>query len=209
MLYVCPQQQILSVNSNTTPMSKDKGILLAGIFILVIAASRFLPHPYNFTPVGAMAIFGGAVNHRKWSFLLLTVLSLYLTDMVMNNTLLRPFFIQEGWIWFNSYMIWVYASFALMFILSHRLLRRFSFLRLGLVSLSGSLLFFLITNFGAWLGSPLYTNDLNGLITSYAAGIPFFGSTLAGDLIYSLFIFGAYQSISSWAGYTNWVTARQ
>ncbi|MDV7400288.1 DUF6580 family putative transport protein, partial [Arthrospira platensis SPKY1] len=78
----------------------------------MIALSRFMPHPWNFTPVGALAIFGGAIFKNRPSIIWFTFISLYLTDFVINNFIFRSSFAgQSGTIWFSSYMIWVYGGF--------------------------------------------------------------------------------------------------
>ena len=184
-------------------MTRNKAILLGSLFILLIAATRLLPHPFNFTPVGALAYFGGAVYGGRKSFLFLTLAALFLTDLLINNTLMRPFFEQEGIVWFSEYMIWVYASFAMMFFLAFFLLKKFSYSKLFLTAAGGSFLFYLITNFGAWLGSPLYSQDMAGLISSYLAGLPFYKFTLLGDVLYAFILFGVYHRITAQFGIKN------
>ena len=58
--------------------------------------------------------------------------------------------------------------------------------------LAGSVLFFLVTNFGAWLASPVYPRSGAGLLQAYIAGVPFFQWTLLGTLAYAAILFGGF-----------------
>ena len=60
-------------------------------------------------------------------------------------------------------------------------------------SLAGSVLFFLVTNFSAWIGSTMYPQNAAGLMAAYIAGIPFFQGTLLGTLFYSALLFGGFS----------------
>ena len=72
-------------------------------------------------------------------------------------------------------------------------LKKISFKNILITSLSSSLLFFVITNFGVWISGTMYTMDLNGLITCYLMAIPFYKGTLLGFICYSAFLFGALE----------------
>lgn len=161
------------------------------ILILVAAFSRIIPHPHNFTPVGGIAVFGSYFLGRKiWAFLV-PLFSLWLSDLFINNIVYPIQFPQyyEGFTLFGSF--WVYSSFLLMIPLSWKLLSTFSLPRLALTGFSTAGLFFLITNFGSWLNNPMYLQNFSGLLTSYAAGLPFFQNTLLGDICYLAILFGA------------------
>lgn len=174
--------------------------LIAGM-ILIAALSRFLPHPHNFTPLGAMALFGAAHFHRKYLAVLVPFAALWLSDLVLNNLILArqfPQYYQEGFVWFTS--IWIYLGFFLIAALGWLALQKVNVPRLLGVSVSASLIFFLTTNFGVWAESLMYPKTLAGLSACYAAGIPFFWNTLLGDLVYTGIMFGAYAWISMRAG---------
>lgn len=161
------------------------------ILILVAAFSRIIPHPHNFTPVGGIAVFGSYFLGRKiWAFLV-PLFSMWLSDLFINNIVYPIQFPQyyEGFTLFGSF--WVYSSFLLMIPLSWKLLSTFSLPRLALTGFSTAGLFFLITNFGSWLNNPMYLQNFSGLLTSYAAGLPFFQNTLLGDICYLAILFGA------------------
>jgi hypothetical protein len=157
-------------------MDKPRFTTLAGM-ILMAAASRLIPHPPNFTPVAAMALFGGAyVSDRRLAFGL-PLAALLLSDAVLG---------------FYHGMIWVYGSFALMVCLGLQLRSRRQWLPIAVAAVASSVLFFILTNFGAWVSDGLYPRTFGGLGACYVAAIPFFQNTIAGDLIYTALLFGGF-----------------
>lgn len=151
-------------------------LLFAGTLIAIAAITRFLPHPPNFTAIGAMALFGAATISNKKLALVIPILAMLISDL----------FIPGG---FNPS---VYASFAGIVLIGFLLRNKIGVLSVGLASLSASVLFFLVTNLPVWY-SGYYTNDINGMIASYTAAIPFFHYTALGDLFFSAVFFGAYS----------------
>ena len=158
------------------------------LLILAAAASRLLPHWPNFGPVGAMALFGAAVFARRWMALLVPFAALYLSDLALNNLFYSEYY--DGFYWgFNA---WVYVGFLITVVLGFGLLRGrdFSWLRIGGATLGGTLIFFLVTNFGVWLGSALYPQTGAGLLAAYTAGLPFLLNSLAGNVFFAGLLFG-------------------
>ena len=149
--------------------------ILTGIF--VAAAMRLLPHPPNFTPIGAMALFGGACFGRRWLAFAAPLGALLLSDAILG---------------FDGSLPYVYDSVALIVLIGGALATRKSAVRIAGASLAASALFFVITNFGMWLGSGYYPHTLAGLAACYIAAIPFFQNTLAGDLFFSALLFGGF-----------------
>ena len=94
-------------------------------------------------------------------------------------------------------MPFVYGSFALNVVLGRLIRDRRSPLVVGGAALAGSVLFFVITNFGVWLSSDLYPQTAEGLVVCYVAAIPFFRNTLAGDLLYACVLFGGF-ALAEW-----------
>jgi len=147
-------------------------LLIIGLVLLGVLL-RFLPHEPNFVPIGAIALFSGNYLPKKYAW------SIALTIMLITD------------IFFGFYpiMIWVYSSY---FLIS--LLRKNSYLKfkkLFLTSLFSSLIFYLITNFGVWISTGLYTKNLQGIYECYLLALPFFRNTLIGDLFYnSIFFLG-------------------
>ena len=158
--------------------------------ILAAAASRVLPHPYNFTPMGAMALFGAAHFGRKvWAFGI-PLLATWLSDLFLNNFVYNHY--HEGFVWLYSGWYWPYGTFALIALMGLFTLRTVTVPRIMGSSLAASLIFFLVTNLACWPGNPAYAQDLSGIMACYAAGLPFLGGTVLGDLAYSGLLFGTF-----------------
>jgi len=146
--------------------------------VLVAAAMRLVPHPPNFTPIGAMALFGGAYLGRRALAFAAPLGALLLSDLVLG---------------FYHGMATVYFSVALIVMIGMVALSRVSPIRVGLAALASSVLFFVVTNFGMWLFSGFYPRSLAGLEACYVAAIPFFQNTVAGDLFYATLLFGGFK----------------
>lgn len=158
--------------------------------VIVAALSRLIPHPLNCSPLAAMAIFGGAHFANKWHAIFVPILATWLSDVFINNFIYGAYY--PTFTFFYEGFYWQYATYALIAILSITFLKTINFAKVLSASLLASVLFFIITNFGCWIGSSFYTQDLAGLMQCYAAGIPFFKGTLSGDLMYTAILFGAF-----------------
>ena len=160
------------------PMNARHARLLTLLIAIVGAAAlRLAPHPPNFAPIGAMALFSGAQFGRRPLAFAAPLGALLLSDAVLG---------------FYSGMEFVYASTALIVLIGWAVSARISFLRVGAAALASSVLFFVLTNFGTWLSSGMYPRSFAGLAACYVAAIPFFQSTVAGDLVYSALLFGGF-----------------
>jgi hypothetical protein len=169
--------------------------LLAGLM-------RLVPHPHNFTPVGALGLFSGA-RLQSWYAFAVPIAVMVLSDMVL----------QVFWN-YPPFDPFVYGSILLNVLLGRWLCRNGSAGQVGFATVLASGQFFLVTNFGAWLqlSSPAfgtYTRDLSGLMASYAAAIPFmnteapplgfFGNMLLGDVTFVIVLIGLHAVLSRWA----------
>jgi hypothetical protein len=173
---------------------KVSSILLVVGMIVLAALSRLVPHYPNFTPVAAMALFGAAVLPRKWMAVVVPFVALYISDLALNNLVYAEYY--SGFYWgVNGF---VYLGFALTIVLGAGLLRgkSFSWLRLGGAVVSSTALFFLVTNFGSWLGNPVYPQDAMGLTAAYAAGLPFMLNTLGSTALFAGLLFGGYRYLA-------------
>ena len=177
----------------TNPNSNARFLAISGIVFLA-AISRLLPHPPNFTPVGALALFGAA-HFRRHIAVLIPFIALWFSDLLLNNLVYAAQFpeLYDGFSWFGSPA--VYLSFGLVSLLGMRLLRKISWQSVLGASVAGSLLFFLITNFAAWVNNPFYPQNVAGLMQSYIAGIPFFWNSLAGDVFFAGVLFGSFAAL--------------
>jgi hypothetical protein len=146
--------------------------------IIVAAGLRLVPHPPNFSPIDAMALFSGAYLGRRALAFLAPLGALLLSDLVLG---------------FYHGQATVYSSVALIVMIGMVALTRRSALRVGAAAIASSILFFVITNFGMWLFSGIYPRTVVGLEACYVAAIPFFRNTVAGDLFYGALLFGGFR----------------
>lgn len=155
----------------------DIRFLVLTALVLITALTRFLPHAPNFTPLMSIALFAGALfNNKKLAYLI-------------------PFaamFISDVFLGFHSMMPAVYVSFALMVFMGMKIKNNKSFLNITVSSLSGAVIFFVLTNFAAWLSYDMYAKDFSGLLLSYEAALPFFRNTLISSVLFSYLLFGSY-----------------
>ena len=157
--------------------------------IVIAAASRLLPHPPNFVPTGAMALFGAAALPKKWLVYLVPLAAYYLSDLLLNNILYAAYF--DGlYLGADPY---IYLGVLLMIAVGVGLLRgqAFSWLRIGGAAFGATLVFYVVSNFGVWAGGAMYPTTLAGLIAAYAAGLPFLLNSLLANLLFSGALFGS------------------
>jgi hypothetical protein len=204
-----------SETGNQRPVNTALTLVLA----IVAGLIRLIPHPWNFTPVGALGLFGGA-RLRLWHALILPLAIMFGTDLIL--------WAKSGWLPFNPY---VYGSFFLSVLIGRLLANSRSPVRIGVCTLFVSIQFFLITNFGVWAAFRVdpadipggaayvmkhddiypnptiyYANDARGLAACYwlaaafsrpeAPPFGFFGNLLAGDVFFTAVLFGAYALLS-------------
>ena len=151
--------------------------LLALAMILLAAALRIAPHPWNFTPIGAMALFSGAVIRDRRLAFFCPLLILFLGDIFIG---------------FHKLMFVVYASFLVNVAIGLWLRDRRTTARISLATLLGATQFFLVTNFSVWQFLGSFPRTTAGLLACYLDGIPLFWNTLAGDAFYAVLFFGAF-----------------
>src|ERR1700730_13521094 len=151
--------------------------ILAAVMIILAAVLRIVPHPWNFTPIGAMALFSGAMFRDRRVAFLFPLVALFAGALVVGLHRLIPV---------------VYASFLLSVLIGTWLANRCSISRIGGAVFFGALQFFLVTNFAAWQLFGTYQHTPAGLASCYIAGLPFFGNTLAGDTLYATLFFGTF-----------------
>lgn len=150
-------------------------ISLIGMVVMA-AVLRLLPHPWNFTPVTAMALFAGAHFATRRAALLVPFGALFLSDLVLG---------------FYPSMAVTYVSFGLIVLLGATLGARASAPKILATSAASSCLFFVLSNFGVWLLEGMYPRTGTGLLACYTAALPFFQGTFLGDLTYTAALFGA------------------
>lgn len=157
-----------------------KKFLPAFILITLGIAARFLPHPANFAPIGAIAIFSGIYLPKKWA-LVLPLAALFFSDLFIGF---------YAW----PIMLSVYASFIIMAVIGLAV-RKYK--NIGTIlggTILGSVIFYLVTNGAVWAFGSLYPHTAAGLAQSYYMAIPFFKNSLLGDLFYTGALVGAYEA---------------
>ena len=148
--------------------------------IILLAASRLIPHPPNFTPIIAMGIMSGYFfrNHSV-SFVVILV-SMLLVDVFIG---------------FYQHMFFIYFSLFLITFFSFKVTKKINVKSLFIIGLGSSVLFYLISNFGVWLMGSIYSKNISGLIECYIAAIPFFRNTLLSTIIYSYICFFSMNAV--------------
>jgi hypothetical protein len=152
--------------------------LVLTLIVFTAAFLRLIPHPPNFAPIAAIALFGGANFNKKYLAFIIPLAALFLSDLVIG-------LYNYAWI--------VYLSFALIVVLGIVMLKKKNIKNLIFASVSASVCFFIITNFSVWALGTLYPKNPAGLIESYIAAIPFFQNALIGDLFFVGVMFGVYE----------------
>jgi hypothetical protein len=156
-----------------------KNFIIAVILILFAAFSRLMPHPANFTPIAAIALFSGVYLEKKY-YLVIPVIAMLLSDFILG---------------FHSTMIWVYGSFAVIALIGLWLKNHKSIGYIFGTAVVTSIIFFIITNFGVW-ATGYYNYTLSGLAECYTMAIPFFRNSISGDLVYVAVMFGIYELVN-------------
>ena len=163
-------------------ISLNNKLLILLVFVGLVAFAvtmRLLPHPPNFAPIAAIAIFSGALLPRKYAYIL-PLVAMIISDIFIG---LHPL----------VYATW--GSFALIAVLAEYTMRRPNVSKMVGTTLAGSLIFFVISNFAVWAQGTMYSQNFAGLVQCYYNALPFFRNTAMGDLTYVAFLFGSYYLI--------------
>ena len=154
-------------------MKKEYTVIFSMIILAV--ASRLLPHPPNFAPITGIALFAASKLNKKILAFLLPLICLFITDLILGL----------GWI-----NLFVYGAFGMISLIGMRIKK------VSLLTVVGSsLLFFIVSNLGVWF--LYYPLTLEGLMTCFTLAIPFFGNTIAGDLVYTAVLFYSFSTIKN------------
>jgi len=184
-------------------MKNNKIQLRGGLVIAIIAFaafSRLIPHPWNFTPIAAIGLFGAAYFSKKSMAIIIPFAALFISDLLVNNIYYPVFFPEfyKGFTLMAGGALWQYGAFALIIGLGLLTLKKVKPMGLIGTGIGASILFFLVTNFGVWLSYPaMYGSTPAGLMACYTAAIPFFWNTVAGDLFYIGLMFGSFEYLKN------------
>jgi hypothetical protein len=160
--------------------------MIPTLFLLLCVVLRIVPHPPNFAPVGATAVFAGRTL-KPWMAMLLVAAAMFVGDIVLS--LLHGYPIMS---WVTPF---VYGGFFVQAGLG-RLLRSKKGGAIA-AAVGGSVTFFVLSNFGVWVAGSMYAHTPAGLVECYVAALPFFGGTLVGDVIWTLILSLAYKPIAA------------
>jgi len=163
---------------------KNLGLLMVGFLIVFGVVARFLPHPPNFAPIAALALFGATYLPKKFA-LWVPIGAMLISDIFIGFYAL-------------SVMFSVYGSFFLISLLGLWLRKHRRWFTVVGSAIFGAFLFFAITNFAVWFFTPLYQRNLSGFFQCYLMALPFFKNTLLGDLFYATCFFGLYEIVFCW-----------
>lgn len=156
------------------------------VIVLIVVGLRLLPHPPNFTPILAIALFGGVYFSRRIAFAL-PIAAIVISDIFIGY--------YEA-----SLMFFVYGSFLLCVILGFWLKKHKKWYTIGGSAILGAVFFFLISNLAVWALTPWYAKTISGIIQCYLLAVPFFKNTLLGSLFYTTVFFGVYEIAKVWVG---------
>lgn len=148
--------------------------------ILILALARLIPHPPNFTPIIAVAILSGYFFKNIYISFLTLIISMLIADIFLG---------------FHNNIFFVYISLLIISYTFFKIGEKINYKNLIFYSFFGSLVFFIISNFGVWLLGGMYEKNLTGIIECYILAIPFFGNTFLSTLIFSYPSIFLYRSI--------------
>lgn len=161
------------------PMAMPKSLWIG--MVVLGAAARLAPHPWNFTFIMTIGLFAGSKASKTSTGVLVTLLALALSDAALG-------FYPGFW--------YIYAAALIPVFIGRFIRKRSGAGAIAAAALASSLSFFLITNFVVWATSQMYPHTTSGLLACYVAGLPFLRNQILGDAFYAVAIFGGYAAIS-------------
>jgi hypothetical protein len=163
--------------------------------IIAVTATRFIPlngniNWFNFTPVGAIALFSGTYFKERWKAYLVPLLVLFVSDIFINHAY------TGSWTLFYGGFQWVYISFAIMVFIGS-LIKKVNVATVFLASIAGVFVHWIITDIEPWLYGTVYNKDITGYYQSLVAAIPFERNLLLGNLIFGAILYGGFELAKS------------
>jgi hypothetical protein len=160
-------------------------ILTAGALRLVSAGNN--PFISNFTPIGAIALFGGCYFSEKWKAYLLPILTLWISDIVINSM----FYSHKLELFYDGFA-WNYASFALAVFIG-TFIKKVNVTNVLVSGIVSAVLFWLISDFGVWIGGTMYPKTAGGLVECYTAALLFLRNMTMSNIVFGGIMFGAFE----------------
>ena len=158
-----------------------KNMIVFGAAILIAALSRLTNHHWNFTAVGAAAFAFALLFPGDKKMFFIPLVSLFISDLFLG---------------FHDTMLFVYCGYMLALVPFMLVAKNSTQLQKVLTVLSGSLIFFVVSNFGVWAVGQLYPQTLTGLIETYVMGLPFYRNQFLSDIMLTPALFYAFKMMS-------------
>ena len=174
------------------------------LFMAVVAAMRIPDSacitPWShFTPIGAMGLFGGAYFTKQWKAVLFSLLTLFVSDLIIQSFVFDGKYgiMYSGW-------YWIYGIFILITFIGKWIIKNVTVKNVLFAGITAVLTHWMLADFTVWAGGgtdlrtmqPL-SRDWSGLLQCYVQGFPFMKNFLMGTLIYSGIMFGAFEWMKS------------
>lgn len=176
---------------------KNLNVRNSVLFLMIIAAAatRFIylgeqSAMSNFTPIGAIALFGGTYFTNRYKAYAIPLLTLFVSDIFINYSY------TGEWTLFYGGFVWVYICFAAMVFIGS-LIKKATVINVFAASLAGVLLHWLVTDIQPWLGGTLYSKGIEGYFQSLIAAIPFERNLLLGNLLFGAILYGGFELAKS------------
>jgi hypothetical protein len=165
-------------------------IAVVGMTRIIINSNHDIGAIANFSPIGAMAVFGGATFNRTWKAFAFPLLALFVSDLILHITVYSNThgILYGGW-------YWVYGAFALMTLAGRLIMKRITTGRFLISVIACVFIHWIITDLGVWLGSKTFSQDVSGYLNCLAVAIPFEIRFLIGTLIYGMILFGIFSKL--------------
>ncbi|MCB9757552.1 MAG: hypothetical protein H6753_03900 [Candidatus Omnitrophica bacterium] len=165
---------------------------MLALFLLILGiASRLVIHVPNFTPVLALALFGGVYLSPRRAVVMPLALMM-ISDLLIGG---------------HNTIFFTWGSVALISLLGLVIRSRKNFYNIAAMAVLSAILFFVVTNIGAWL--MMYPKTVAGLQMCFLAAVPFFRDTLVSTLVYSFVLFGGYEMLAQRVAKTRWASILQ
>jgi hypothetical protein len=177
------------IKTNMTTQKINLRFIALTAIILLAAFSRIVPHMPNFSPLGAIGLFGAAHFNKKWQAILIPLAATFLSDLFINNVIYAQYY--PTFTWLSQGFYWQYGAYVLITLVAFFIFKKVNSATVLTGALASSAIFFLVSNFGCWPGN-FYPQNFGGLMQCYAAGVPFVKGTILGDLFYSAVMFGGF-----------------
>lgn len=180
---------ISELKNNKVTFIKKEDVVVVIVLIFLCAASRLIEHPYNFTPITAMAILAGCFLRKKEG--------VFIPFMAM---LISDYFIG---FYDVRLMLSVYLGIAMSYSIASKLNNKLDWRGLFFCTIVSSTLFFIVTNLAVWFFMGWYELSMDGLKNCFVMALPFFKNALLGDIIYSFTLFYSYRTIVLFVRYID------